>query len=176
MPPRPDMLRGEAQGCVHGEGMPRRVFLRVCALCSMILPVPSVPPVPAGDESPPRPQEAHPETSPGQDPEAVGCQHRDSPVGRCRRCAPRGDKPPGAKVGGAGAPRPLLGGQILPARVQRTRRRPWPRMAVPWGAGAGAPLGRLRRRVLGPAPAGTGQLSPATVSCSQQPRGPARDA
>lgn len=43
-------------------------------------------------------------------------------------------------------------------------------MAVPRGAEAGALLGCLHGAVLGLAPAGTGQLSPATVSCSQQPQ------
>lgn len=33
---------------MHGEGMPRRVFLRVCALCSVILTVPSVSPCKQG--------------------------------------------------------------------------------------------------------------------------------
>ena len=45
--------------------------------------------------------------------------------------------------------------------------------AAAHGGGVGA--GALRSRVLGQAPAGTGQLSRATVSCSQQPRGPGRD-
>lgn len=48
-------------------------------------------------------------------------------------------------------------------------------MAVPWGAGAGAPLGCPHGAVLGLAPAGTGQLSPATVSCSKQPQEMGRD-
>lgn len=38
------------------------------------------------------------------------------------------------------------------------------------GAGTGAPLVRPHGDVLGLAPGGTGQLSPTTVSCSQQPQ------
>lgn len=173
MPPRPYMLQGEAQMGVLGKGMPRCVFRRVCALCSMILTVPSVPRVQAGGVCVP----TTPSPSPPGDLSRAGhggsgCQHRDSPVARCLAVLPGVTNPQVQRQGVVRCPPDLsLDGQILPARVQRTKRRPWPRMAVPWGAGAGAPLGRLRRRGLGLAPAGTGQLSPATVSCSQQPRG-----
>lgn len=65
---------------------------------------------------------------------AVGCRHRDSPV-PAWRWTPRGDKPQVQRWGVVCPPGLSLSGQLLPARVQRTSRRPWPRMAVPWAQG-----------------------------------------
>lgn len=87
--------------------------------------------------------------------------HGDTQGDGARSPAPMGDKPPRTKPvegGTPSAPPTPRGGHPLPARAQRARRRP--RMAEPWGAGAGAPLGRLHAELLGLAPGGMGQLSP----------------
>lgn len=108
-----------------------------------------------------------------------GLQHGDTPWDGARRCTPMSDKPPKAKVGGDWVPPQAAPPGCTPLTCQGAEGE---EKAVAAHGGAAGRRGQgstrpLTRQRSGPGARWdrTGQLSPATVSCSQQPQGPGRD-
>lgn len=155
-------------GCAHAAVVPDGVYqcpsMQVGGVC--------IPP-------PPIPHSRHPRDICRAGHGNSGLQHGDTPWDGARRCTPMSDKPPKAKVGGDWVPPQAAPPGCTPLTCQGAEGE---EKAVAAHGGAAGRRGQgstrpLTRQRSGPGARWdrTGQLSPATVSCSQQPQGPARD-